>query len=300
MTAQPNREQVLKILFPPSPSIDNNNDVAPILQYDTESLRHTWQFVLGNESDCDEDDEEEVCVVCLDALRGRKRSLHVHNSNSYSFVPFAAGADSNQDHVVVGACSHKYHYDCIMEWMLLDDDYNREQHSDCPTCRQSLFDPEAYRTVEAAMRQQKNSDGSSNMTQNFQRSSLPSSTPHADAAFAVVHDHVPSPRHETDPQQVRVRALRAIGEIFPCYCLFVGVSMIPVLAGRSGGVNFLVLVPLMVTLYIACLVIHVTITDDLTNGACKWCWLILVSLFCLVPPLASIFLMLLVNGTLKL
>ena len=90
------------------------------------------------------------------------------------------------------------------------------------------------------MCQQKNSDGSSNMTQNFQRSSLPSSTPHADAAFAVVHDHVPSPRHETDPLQDRVRALRVIGEICTCYCVFVGVSMIPALAGRSGSANFLV------------------------------------------------------------
>ena len=179
-----------------------------------------------------------------------------------------------------------------MEWMLLDDDYNREQHSDCPTCRQSLFDPEAYRTVEAAMRQQKNSDGSSNMTQNFQRSSLPSSTPHADAAFAVVHDHVQSPRHQTDPPQDPVWI--SIGEICTSYCVFVGVSMIPVLAGRYWSVNFLVLVPLMVTLSIACMSIQLSITDAPTGGG-KWCWLILVSLFCLVPPLASIFLMVLVT-----
>ena len=97
------RKRILLTLFPPQP--DEKTDWG--WKYDTESLCYVLSRLADNDKTAD-------CAICLDAVQ----------TNSISGAP----------------CSHVYHYDCLMEWMV-------QNHDHCPTCRAALWDEVAYQML---------------------------------------------------------------------------------------------------------------------------------------------------------
>jgi hypothetical protein len=59
-----------------------------------------------------------VCPICLESLK----------------------EGCNQTIVSGATCGHKFHRDCLLHWL--------DQHSECPSCRQTLWDTKHYADME--------------------------------------------------------------------------------------------------------------------------------------------------------
>lgn len=88
------------------------------LRYDEGSQRY-HDFAIENSNDSNDDDV--VCVICLDNVEESQQDVH-------------------------GICAHAYHYDCLMEWMM-------SSHDDCPTCREGLWETNTYDVIEGQIKE---------------------------------------------------------------------------------------------------------------------------------------------------
>ena len=91
-----------------------------------------------------------ICSICLETIGMHWSSSH-HNSVCISRNDYCDSDGSvvlrpphtlierleTKRSISMPLCQHTFHHQCIMSWMLQD-------HDDCPTCRQPLWEPEAY------------------------------------------------------------------------------------------------------------------------------------------------------------
>lgn len=104
------REAMLEIVIISDPDnrINSEADLQRLLHsslYSGEIRRDADVILDVNKSSCVKDDEKEQCSVCMS---------HFQENETKSEL----------------SCSHKFHYDCIIEW--------GKHKQECPLCRESI------------------------------------------------------------------------------------------------------------------------------------------------------------------
>lgn len=75
------------------------------------------------------------CSICLEGFGTLACVLASFPENFHSVQLILTAALLEHGSLIVSKC-HCYHQKCILEWM--------ERKGECPYCRQSMWDPEAY------------------------------------------------------------------------------------------------------------------------------------------------------------
>jgi hypothetical protein len=107
--------------------------------------------------------EGTTCSICLEFLGKQAEQLH-----HFVFKPLLSKYTYQrlhdlavpEDDAVTGLCSHTYHRECIMSWLL-------GGHDECPNCRQPMWDPEIYEMVDHEIKDQNSGISSAPPTSMF-------------------------------------------------------------------------------------------------------------------------------------
>lgn len=131
----------------------------------TESVSNEISTGFENESDSEDAKEirsKVINVIFIDEKIVDKESFEYDlESNSFQFQEKNDDTTSNNtcsicidkfqegDDVIISACSHVFHRDCVLVWL--------ERKDECPMCRQDMWDQDDYKKIEQEIIEEMNS-----------------------------------------------------------------------------------------------------------------------------------------------